>query len=48
VIDGDEDVDLTLLGPGRGHVGAPHRVHRVLLVGAERTSDQDSDHPGAS
>ena len=29
VVDGDEDRDLPLLGPGRRHVGAPHGVDPV-------------------
>ena len=32
VVDGDEHGDLALGGPGRGHVGAPHRVDRVWMM----------------
>jgi hypothetical protein len=34
VVNGDEDGDLALTGPGRGHVGAPHDVHPVGNDGA--------------
>jgi hypothetical protein len=38
MIDGNEDGDLTLAGPARGHVGAPHGIHpirgnRAIMVG---------------